>query len=171
MRAHARSAGTPRSPRKSKDVTFQLSATAALASRPRESRRQRSRTMKERGRSGHAGQHGVPSGEAEFRLPQQRFNQEQQVAAQSVELSPGLRRRVAGRRRSASTRTRLTLSGEERAACVLARVGRAAAAACASSSGGRLSWSVVGRRLSAHRVRNIPCPHAPSRCGRLAVDA
>ena len=54
---------------------------------------------------------------------------------------------------------------------MLARVGRAAAAACASSSGDRLSWSVVGRRLSAHRVRNIPCPHAPSTCGRLAVDA
>ena len=35
----------------------------------------------------------------------------------------------------------------ERVSCMLARVGRAAAAACASSSGDRLSWSVVGRRL------------------------
>ena len=26
-------------------------------------------------------------------------------------------------------------------------------------------------RLPAHRLRSIPCPHAPSTCGRLAVDA
>ena len=40
---------SPRDPRMSKDATFYLSAASALASRPRDSRRRLSRTMRERG--------------------------------------------------------------------------------------------------------------------------